>query len=107
MHTSDGQDVVDYAEDEEEREEAEEVIRSFHGAGAMVGVGGWGGVGEVFEGEEFTVVLDGFGDDYGDDVVDCERGAEELDDEGGWATGATCAVSHEWGCHLGLTGRKE
>lgn len=99
MHTTDGEQVVDCAGDEEDREETEEVVGSLEGA-RETGVD-WdraicGRCGEGLEGSEFTAVLDRLGDEEGDDVVDCEGRTKELDDEGGWAVGASCAVGHEW-----------
>lgn len=80
MHADDGEDIVSNAEDEEEGEEAEEVVSAFEGAGEVVVWAGpvmgfamdWEGVGaEGLVGEDTSVVLNGFGDEEGDDVVDC------------------------------------
>lgn len=100
VHADHAEEVVGDAKDEEEGEKAEKVVGAFEGArevAVVVGFVVWdGGGGEGLEGEETAVVLDGFGDEEGDDVVDCCRGAEELNDEGGWAAGTACAVCHEW-----------
>lgn len=119
-HAHRGEDVVEGAEDEEEGEKVEEGVRGWseHAAGAVVVVntvrwsmvwwrGRTAGVHAVvrrtinsarqgtFVGEQETVVLDGFGDKEGDDVVEGQGGSEELNDEGGRTSWATCSIGHE------------